>query len=253
VWITAALADGQAAKDTVAMELPAFSGPPGKSGRIGVIQPSPGLMLEAEWARAMPEGVAFPVTRLVLHGATRADYAAMAMRAPDAAAILANARVDIIAYACGIGSLAEGPGAERTLMRTLQDAAGGIRVVGMAEAAMTALRAHHARRVTLLTPYAAEINALVEAYLVACGFEVAAIAGLPTTSPIAAAGLQPQQIVQAAGEAARLAPTDAIWIPCSNVRTIDTIPAIERAIGMPCVSSNKAMLDSALGHLGIRL
>ena len=36
---------------------------PGSRGRLGIIQPAPGLMLEAEWMRAVPPGVAFPVSR----------------------------------------------------------------------------------------------------------------------------------------------------------------------------------------------
>ncbi|MGA9867532.1 MAG: hypothetical protein WBQ75_13970 [Acetobacteraceae bacterium] len=225
--------------------------PPGQRGRIGVIQPSPGLMLEAEWARAMPDGVAFPVTRLVLRGGARSDYAAMAERAPEAAATLANAGVGVIGYACGIGSLAEGPAAERALMDRLTSAAGGIRVIGMAEAAVGVMRAQGARRVTLLTPYAGPINQLVCTYLTGSDLQVAALASLPTASPVTAVTLRAEQIIAAAQAAARLAPTDLLWIPCGNVRVIDLNAELQAATGLPCVSSNQALLDTALAHLGM--
>jgi maleate isomerase len=222
---------------------------PGISGRLGVIQPAPGLMLEAEWARAMPPGVAFPVTRLTLHGATADDYADMAERAPEAAAILANAGADVIAYACGIGSLYRGPAHERALMDRLSAAAGGIPVIGMAEAALGEIKRVGARRITLLTPYAAPVNALVRAYAEACGMTIAAVASLPVESAIAAAGLRPEQTIAAAAASVAMAPTDLLWIPCSNVRAFDLCDRITSELGCPCISSNRALLTVVLDRL----
>jgi maleate isomerase len=222
---------------------------PGSRGRLGIIQPAPGLMLEAEWMRAVPPGVAFPVTRLALHGATAADYADMGDRAPEAAAILANAGADVIGYACGVGSLYRGPVYERNLMDRLSEAASGRRVVGMAEAALSEIHRLGAKRVTLLTPYAAPVNALVQSYAEACGITIAAIVSLPVASAIAAAGLRPEQTMQAAAEAALVAPTDLIWIPCSNVRAVDLCPRIQAETGCPCVSSNQALLSVMLALL----
>jgi maleate isomerase len=206
-------------------------------------------MLEAEWMRAVPPGVAFPVTRLALSGASEADYADMAGRAPDAAAILANAGADVIGYACGIGSLYRGPVAERALMERLTDAAGGRRVIGMAEAALSEVKRLGARRVTLLTPYAASVNALVQSYVEACNVSVAATVSLPVASAIAAAGLRPEQTVQAAVKAVAAAYTDLVWIPCSNVRAIDLCHQIEVETGCPCISSNQALLTVMLAQL----
>ena len=206
-------------------------------------------MLEAEWMQAVPPGVAFPVTRLALYGATEADYADMADRAPEAAAILANAGADVIGYACGIGSLYRGPAAERALMDRLSSAAGGRRVIGMAEAALSEVKRLGAKRITLLTPYAAPVNALVQSYAEACGVSVAATVGLPVASAIAAAGLDPEQTVQAAIGAVAAAPTDLVWIPCSNVRAIDLCDRIRDETGCPCISSNQALLTVMLAQL----
>lgn len=222
---------------------------PGISGRLGVIQPAPGLMLEAEWARAVPPGIAFPVTRLALHGATADDYADMAERAPEAAAILANAGADLIAYACGIGSLYRGPAHERALMDRLSVAAGGRPVIGMAEAALREINRLGARRITLLTPYADPVNALVRAYTEACGITIAAVASLPVESAIAAAGLRPEQTIAAAAAAVAMAPNDFLWIPCSNVRALDLCSRLTRELGCPCISSNRALLTVMLARL----
>jgi maleate isomerase len=206
-------------------------------------------MLEAEWARAIPPGVAFPVTRLALHGATPADYADMAARAPEAAAILANAGADVIAYACVIGSLFRGPDFERDLMKRLSAAAGGRPVIGMAEAALGEIKRLGGRRITLLTPYSEPVDALVRSYAEASGVTVVATAKIPVPSAVAAAGLRPEQTIAAAAEAVALASTDLLWIPCSNVRAVDLSSRIARELRCPCISSNQALLTVMLARL----
>jgi maleate isomerase len=225
---------------------------PGWRGRIGVIQPAPGLMLEAEWQLYMPEGVAFPVTRLPLQGGQPDHYAAMAALAPDAAATLANAAASVIVYACGIGSLYQGPAAERALMERLAAAAGGVRVLGMAAAAVSAIRHIGATRIALLTPYPDSVNALVERYLRDCGLQPAGTSSLPTQSAITAVDLLPEQTYEAARTAMRrFGEADLLWLPCSNVRSLGLIDAIEHATGRPMVSSTQALLWQALGAIGV--
>jgi maleate isomerase len=188
---------------------------PGSRGRIGVIQPAPGLVLEAEWSRFMPVGVAFPVTRVALYGATPADYAAMNEAAGSAAAILANARADVIAHACGVGSLYAGPQAEHVLERALSGQAGGIRVTGMAAASITALEQLAARRIAVITPYDDAINRMVSAYLEATGRTICAFHRFDVVSAVAAASLSDAAIVEAVTKLAADAPdADAIWMRC---------------------------------------
>ena len=225
---------------------------PGWRGRIGVIQPAPGLMLEYEWARLLPEGVAAPFTRVALAGGMPKDYLVMADAAPGAAATLANAGAGVIAYACGVGSMHEGPEREAQLMRTLAAAAGGRTVLGMGEAAVAAMRHLGARRIALLTPYSDAINALVAEYLSACGLEASGIRKLPVPDAIAAAALQPPQTIAAALAALDQSPqADVLWNVCSNVRSFDVIAPVERASGRAMVSSNQALLWHCLSALGV--
>ncbi len=215
---------------------------PSARGRIAVIQPAPGLMLEAEWMTAVPVGGTYPMTRLALKGATQADYAAMTVRVPEAAAILANAGAGIIGYAGGIKSLAEGPEAEQALMDQVLIAAVGIRAVRMAEAAEIRMRARRVNRSTLITPYAHDINALVQAYLVSSGVSMAAIA---------AAGFGGAEIIAAARTAVAMAAIEMLWIPCSSVSAIGLIGENVKARSSSRVSSIQGLLKVALAHPGI--
>jgi maleate isomerase len=226
--------------------------PPGSRGRIGIIQPAPGLVLEAEWSRFMPAGVAFPVTRVALYGATSADYAAMNEAAGSAAAILANAKADVIAHACGVGSLYAGPQAEHALETALSGQAGGVRVTGMAAASITAMEQLAARRIAVITPYDDAINLMVSAYLEATGRTISAFHRFNVVSAVAAASLSDAAIMEAVTNLAADAPdADAIWMPCSNVLTLHLIDTIESRLGKPVVSSNLALLWSMLRQIGV--
>jgi maleate isomerase len=225
---------------------------PGWRGRIGVIQPAPGLMLEYEWARLLPEGVAAPFTRVPLKGGTPRDYLDMADASPDAAATLVNAGAGVIAYACGVGSMIEGPAPENRLMQRLAAAADGRTVLGMGQAAVAAMRHLGARQVAVLTPYSDAINQRVADYLKACDLEVTGICKLPVADAIAAAGLQPAETIASALAALQQLPqADLLWSTCSNVRTEGVIATVEHASGRVMVSSNQALLWRCLSMLGV--
>ncbi len=232
-----------------------FSQTPGARGRIGVIQPAPGVMLEHEWPQLLPPGLLFPVARVRLTGGTAADYAALAAAAPAAAADLASAAAGVIVFACAIGSLYAGAAAEAALAERLA-AAAGRPALTLAASSVRALHHVGARRIAILTPYAPDVNALVAAYATSQGLGVAGFiaAGAPIASvgdigpagvaAIAAAGLRDL----ADADALKI---DALWIPCTAIQTVAAIPAIEAATRVPVISGSQALLWDALRTLAI--
>lgn len=229
---------------------PVPSQTPGPRGRIGVIQPAPGVMLEHEWPRLLPPGLLFPVARVRLTGGAPADYAALAAAAPAAAADLASASAGVIAFACAVGSLYAGVEAEAALAASLA-VASGRPAITLGASSIRALHHVGARRIAILTPYSPEVNALVGDYAARQGFEVAGFidAGAPITTvgDIGPAGVADVAIAGLG----RLLDADALWIPCTAIQTIEAIPAIEAATGIPVVSGSQALLWDGLRVLGI--
>lgn len=223
---------------------------PGHRGRIGVIQPAPGVLLEHEWPSVLPADVLFPVARIRMRGATAAHYTEIADASPAAAEDLVSAGADVIAYACSVGSLFAGAAAEARLLAALA-AASGKPAVSIADASMRGLSRLGARRIAVLTPYPAETNALVSAYARERGVEVVAELGLPVG--IALIGdLSAEEIAKLATDAMAGVPqADALWIPCSAVRTLAAIDTIEAATGRAVVSGSQALLWAALRAIGI--
>jgi len=223
---------------------------PGARGRIGVIQPAPGVMLEHEWPRWLPRDMLFPMGRVRFTDGSAAGYDRIAATAPDVAQDLASAGANLIAFACTIGSLYAGIAGENRLINALE-AASGLRAISLGATCATALRAVGAKRLAIMTPYLPETNAWVASYIEACGFSIEAF--ITTTVGIVQIGnLQPAEIAAfAIAEMARHPGADALWIPCTAIQTMDAIATIEAVTGRPAVSGTQALLWHALALLDI--
>ncbi|MFM6829414.1 MAG: hypothetical protein ACKOVA_03600 [Novosphingobium sp.] len=224
---------------------------PGARGRIGIIQPAPGVMLEHEWPRWLPPEVLFPVGRIRMPGATSAAYAQMAAAAPEMARDLAFAGAGVIAYACTIGSLFAGAQAERDLLTALSEAAGGKPAIGLAATCASALRAVGGRRLAIMTPYSSETNGWVADYAEAEGFAVDSFLTTPV-GIVEVGNIQPPEIAAFAIAAMAQRPdADALWIPCTAIQTMDAIATIEAVTGRPVISGTQALMWHALRILGV--
>ena len=219
--------------------------PPGARGRIGVIQPAPGVMIEYEWPKWLPSDVLFPVGRMRMPSADRAGYAEMAAVAPAVAQDLASAGAGVIAYACTLGSIYAGAKAEADLTAALA-AASGKPAISLGEASIEALRQLGARRLLIMTPYSKEINTWVADYALEAGFDVLATLGTPVG--IAEIGeYGPAAIHKLSVEALSAHPrADALWLPCTAIQTLEAIDAVETDSGRCVVSGSQALLWGAL-------
>jgi maleate isomerase len=222
---------------------------PGLLGRIGIIQPTPGIMLEYEWPRWLPEEVLFPVMRVAMKSATTEGYRDVVAQAPEAARQLAIAGANVAAFACTIGSLIEGPPAEEAMLAAMAEAA-GIPALSLGTSSVAALRQIRAKRVAIMTPYPDDTDALVERYLRASGFDVAGF--IKTPVDIATVGdLADEEIVALASDALTVIDADALWIPCTAIRTLGAIEAIERVSGVAAISASQALLWRGLEMLEV--
>jgi maleate isomerase len=113
-----------------------------------------------------------------------------------------------------------------------------------------ALRALHAQRIVVATPYLDEINILEQRYLQKQGFEVLDIQGMNLVKDTDMVRVTPDFIMEYAQSIDR-PDADAIFVSCGALRTLDIIDDVEREVGKPVVASNQAMLWDALRLAGI--
>ncbi len=223
----------------------------GWKARLGLVTPSLGWTPEHEWPRMLPRGVSYLVSRMPLSATTPEALLKMGEHALEAAQLLASAKVDLICYGCTVETILQGMEYDRTLTESIHKVT-GIRAKTMAGAVVEALRKLNVRKLAIVTPYIHEINEREKAFMEKIGFEVVYEKGLGISNTLEIAKLSPAAVYQLGTEALAKAPdADALFISCGNLRSVEILSALEQATGKPVISSNQALLWSALRAAGV--
>lgn len=217
----------------------------GWHGRIGVILPADNGVLEPDFHRLAPEGVATHVARL-----RKVPRSEMPVLALQEAETLAHTRVHLIAYMCAASSFVLGPARNRTLCQELTKASGGLPSLTATTAMVDALNAVGARRVSVLSPHPPEVAQSLKQYLDQSGFTVTDLDALGLDLA-AINDTKPEEIL-AIIRRKNLRDADSIFIAATNFRAIDIIDTVEAETGLPVVTSNQAALWAALEMLKYR-
>ena len=163
-----------------------------------------------------------------------------------AALILPDEPLDVVMYSCTSASVVIGDAEVKAAVKAAKPAAA---VVTPTAAAVSALKAFGAKRISVLTPYTIETSKPMADYFVALGFDIARFTCLGLTDDREMARISPSEIVAFAKEAT--APDcDALFISCTAVRAAGVAAEIEAAIGKPVVTSNLATAWACLRLCG---
>ncbi len=205
--------------------------------KLGLIVPSWNTVMEYEFQRMAVPSMSVHAMRISHTADTEENLTWMGTQVPAASKLLAHAKVEVICYGCTAGGFLKGPGYDRQIIKDIE-AATGIAGATTAAAAVDALRALGAARVSVASPYEPWLNEKLRSYLKECGFEVLAIKGFGTQ---AHATFTPEQNAALVAEVDR-AEAQAIFISCSNFRTLEIIEPLEEKLGKPVVTSNSASI-----------
>ena len=220
----------------------------GKSGRIGLLVPSVNTVVEPEFNRLLSEDIGVYAARLRNSRADCEDSRAMLQHVERAADELGSAQADLIAFACTASSFVAGDAGE-TQLRQRIERAGRTRALTTSGAVAAALHVLQVRRLVVATPYPDELNALEKHYLEAAGFEVLEISGMGIVEAFEIGTLTPQQTAAFARDAWRPG-AEALFISCTNLRSIEVLQELAAEFGKPVFSSNSATCWACLRALG---
>lgn len=212
--------------------------------KLGIIIPSSNTTMETEFNSLSRGKFTVHSTRVKLNKVTLEELEKMEQGVEEAAALLVDAHVDMIAYGCTTGSLFRGLGHDVELSNSIIKKT-GLPAVATASCIVDALKFLKARRVSVATPYINEINDLEKRFLASNGFEVLQMKGLGIQDNLEISRIQGQRIIELAKEVNNER-AQAIFISCTNLPTISLIPQLEQTLGKPAVSSNTATIWSML-------
>jgi maleate isomerase len=209
--------------------------------KLGVIVPSWNTVMEYEFQRMAGESTSVHTQRIRHTADTEENVRWLSTQAPDAAELVAHAKVNAICYGCTGSGFLKTPAEDLHLAAELE-ARTGIPSVTSSASIVKALQALKVKRISVASPYEPWLNEKLRIYLEAAGFQIVAMKGLGTQ----AHGSISTAIVKALAMEVLRPETEAIFISCSNFRTLDIIEAVEKESGKPVVTSNQAALWGTL-------
>jgi len=220
--------------------------------RIGLIVLSNDYATEPDFMNMRPsDDVAVYTTRIANTPECTPDgLRRMAPKITDCAALLVpDGRLDAVAYSCTSGTAVIGYDG---VQARIQAARPGVPCITPITASLAALERFNATRITVLTPYIDDVNAVIHAHLTQAGMDVTAFSSFGIEDNEEMAALSPEAIFQAALQADR-PEAEALFISCTAIRAVEVAERIEQVLGKPVVTANQAMFWQALRATGCDL
>lgn len=231
---------------------------------IGMIVPSSNLTMETELPRMLRarEEVA-PEDRFVFHSSrmrmqkvTPEQLKGMNAQTERASLELADARPDVVATACLVAIMAQGPGyhctAEDEITSVLRGQNAQVPVVSSAGALLSGIEALGAERVAVITPYMKPLTETVVNYIQDAGTEVVDSLSLEVPDNLAVARLDPDALREH-WRRLDLSRADAIVLSaCVQMPSLSAVQHVEDASGLPVLSAATATAYRILSELGLK-
>ena len=223
----------------------------GYRAQMGVMTPATNTTVEPELYRMGPAGVTFHFARISVAGGPREDS-----QGPIPAMLetplrdLAAMEPDHILLGMSAPSFAGGVEGDRRLRAAIEQRM-GTPVTTSGEAALAALQAYKARRIGVLSPYAASMDEQTTDFFRGAGYEVVRYRRLERGSPASIAAVA-ERVIQAGIQELVAAGAEAVVQVGNNLVTARLADEAERWTGVPVIAINAALLWHGLRKAGIR-
>ncbi|EAQ04480.1 Asp/Glu/Hydantoin racemase family protein [Pseudooceanicola batsensis HTCC2597] len=222
------------------MSGPAYDLDPVVAARLGLIVLQADETVERDFRRLFHPDVPLHVSRIPSGADLTAEtIARMELDLPRAAALFpSGAQFDTVGYACTSGTTLIGPDRVAELVR---EGCAATHVTNPLSAAFEALAHVGASRIALVSPYNAQIAGALARTFERVGVAVPAAISFGEEVEANVARITPGSIAEAARSLAGAGNVDAVFLSCTNLRTLDIIAPLERELGRPVISSNLAL------------
>ncbi|MGI3184768.1 maleate cis-trans isomerase family protein [Nioella aestuarii] len=213
----------------------------GTQATIGLVTLQSDETIEHDMRRIFPlDGVAYYVTRVPSGTEVTNDtLAEMEGNLTGAASLFpAPTRFDVVGYGCTSGTSVIGADVVADMVKKGCETKA---VTDPLTGLITACQHLGIQRLAVLSPYVAEVNSSLISALGRAGIEVALLGTFNEEREEFAARIAPDSIADAAETLAKQGDFDALFLSCTNLRTLDVIDRIETATGLPVLSSNQVM------------
>jgi maleate isomerase len=231
--------------------------------RIGQIVPSSNTTMETEipamlmWRQALypDERFTFHSSRMRMMHVTPEELKKMDVDSDRCAVELSDARVDVMAYACLVAIMCQGPGyhrvSEARLGKVTAETQAPAPVISSAGALVDSIKELGFKRVAIITPYMKPLTQQVIDYIESEGIEVVDSISLEVSDNLAVGRLDPSDLV---GHADRLdiRRADAVVLSaCVQMPSLPAIQEVEDRLGKPVLTAAAATVYQILKKLDL--
>ena len=219
--------------------------------RLGFVCVANAGLTEGEMYRMCPPGVGLSFTHMRMQTeCTVESLAQMEHDIDDALRSFVPARddMDVLCYNCTSGSFVIG---EDIIRSKLEDSRPNVTGTTLLTGVVAALRALGISRLSIGTAYTSDIDELERTYFESQGFAVNVIEGLGLTTDVEMNKVTPAYLRDFALALDR-PQSEAIFLSCGALRSLEVIEDVERDLDKPVLCSNQASFWNCLRFAGVK-
>jgi maleate isomerase len=234
-----------------------------KTYRIGQIVPSSNTTMETEVPAMLHAAImdvdvdfTFHSSRAPMKTVSKEQLTAMNGHMSRCALELTDARMDVIASACLVAIMCQGPGYHRETVETLREVckldSPNTEIVTSAGALIESLHAVGAKKVSIITPYTKALTKLVSAYIENESIEVVDAISLEVSDNLAVGKLDPMNLLDVVSKLSTSSADAVVLSACVQMPSLPALGLVQKKIEVPVMSSAAATVFRILQVLGLR-
>ena len=232
--------------------------------RIGQIVPSSNTTMETEVPAMLQRAVlddgksfTFHSSRAPMKTVSKDELTAMNGHMARCAQELTDARMDVIASACLVAIMCQGPGYHRETEQALRAVCHGdapdTEVVTSAGALIEGLNALGAKKVAIITPYMKSLTQMVAGYIESEGIEVLDAISLEIPNNLEVGARDPMALVETVKHLS-IANVDAVVLSaCVQMPSLPALAPVQEMMDVPVLSTAAATVFQIMRVLKLRM
>lgn len=235
-----------------------------KNYRVGLIVPSSNTTMETEIPAMLnsrmqlfpEETFTFHSSRMRMMHVNPEELKQMDVESDRCAVELSDARCDVLAYACLIAIMCQGPGyhqiSEERLGQATVDNGAGTPIVSSAGALIDGIKTIGAKKVSIITPYMKPLTNMVIEYLNTAGIEVIDSISLEVADNLEVGRLDPMNLIEHADKL-NIEGADAVVLSaCVQMPSLPAIQKVQDKLGLPVLSAAISTVFKILKGLNLK-
>ncbi|MGC1495985.1 MAG: Asp/Glu racemase [Sulfitobacter sp.] len=230
-----------------------LEGPIGTRATLGLVVLQSDETIEHDFRRMFTDpDISLYVTRVPSAlDVTTDTLATMSAALPAAAGLLPTAlSYDVVGYGCTSGTAVIGPD---KIAQQVKAGCAAAQVTEPLSALVAICVARNITRIAFLSPYIESVSQTLRDALNARGVATPVFGSFDEGEETKVAKISQQSLFDAAMALGASDSVEAVFMSCTNLRTLDVMPRIEKALGKPVFSSNQVLAWHMAQLAGVEL